>query len=87
MSLIGSWKDKVLGILEKPKDYLYKVAIRKALVRAGMALAAILGAKSINDYGIAISVDPDALAAGLMGLLEMARNYLKQKYPKSGVLL
>lgn len=80
-------KDAILGLLAKPKDYLYRVALKKAVLRGIQALVAILASRHLDSFGVTVQVDPDAAAVAIMAAIEAGRNWLKQKYPKVGAVL
>jgi len=63
-----------MGKLQK---WLWSVALKKGLKRGVQAVLAIIGMERIATYGV--SVDPVVMTAGVYALLEVARNYLKNK--------
>ncbi|MBI3296666.1 MAG: hypothetical protein HYZ75_00775 [Elusimicrobia bacterium] len=60
-----------------------KVAARKAAVAAAKAAVAYAAAKSpaAAQWGLTLHLDPDVLAAAIVGGLEVVRNFIKMKYP------
>ena len=76
-----------MSVIDGVKEWLFRKALKKGVVRAGVYLAsyivAILGRLGLEQYGIAIEIDPRVLEASITGALvaglEMFRNYLKVK--------
>ena len=67
-------------------NWLLSIALRKGLVRAAQAVAAVLAAQvghpQLAKLGISVAVDPNAMAAALVLGSEVVRSWLKMKYPK-----
>lgn len=67
-----------MGLLDGAKDFLFRIALRKAALKVIQLLVARLAALKLSQYGV--SLDPDAMTVALVGALEALRNYLKQKH-------
>ena len=84
-----------MGIIDNAKKWLFSIALKKGLLRVAQAAAAfVVGQASspsveraLGGAGISVSVDPNALAAFLVGASEVARNWLKVKVPALGKFL
>lgn len=67
MSAIGEW--------------IWQKAIVKGVSIAVRAGVAWFMATTIDDK-FGISINPEALTLGILGLMEVGRNFLKMKFPK-----
>ena len=63
-------------------EWLIDRAIKKAAITMAQAITAIVLAKSqiLKSAGISMSVDPNALSVALIGLSEIVRHYMKQRF-------
>lgn len=68
-----------MDILAPVKTWLLTVALKKAAVSLGQAVASYAAGHAI---GGAVSVDPDKLAAMILAGSEIVRNFLKTKCPR-----
>jgi len=69
------------------KKWLFKKAVKKAIITIATYLAAVFSAKKIILTGTINgqefnSTNAECLTAFLIGIYEMVRNWLKIKYPK-----
>lgn len=84
-----------MGLVDNVKNWIIGIAVKKALqnlVKVGVSFITSVGVVSLlNQYGINIEVNQTALEGGLTaliaGLLEMARNFIKIKFPAIGKYL
>lgn len=75
------------NIKEKVKEWLFKVALKKAIVRLAQLIVSFAIAKGIAFKavigGIAIDLsNVDIMTAALFSISEILRNFLKVKFPK-----
>lgn len=64
-------------MLDSVRQWLWSVALRKALLRAAQAAASWAVAQQAG-----VSVDPDKLAAVVFAGSEFARNWVKHRWPR-----
>lgn len=76
MKMIESFKEK-LG------SWLFGVALKKGAMRVVQLIISWVGSQNLSQYGVAIGFDEErfflAVLGGLTLLIEVARNFLKQK--------
>ena len=64
-------------------NWLWTVALKKAVARGVQAVIAILGSVTVvnflNSIGVTIMIDPTLASAATYGVLEYLRNWLKNK--------
>ena len=62
-------------------EWLWTKALQSASKRAVQAAIAIIGQAKIqallNTYGVSVTIDPTLASAGVYGLLEILRSWLK----------
>jgi NADH/NAD ratio-sensing transcriptional regulator Rex len=75
MSIINDIENKV-------KEWLFTIAVKKAIVRVAQLIISFFAAKGITFIYNGAPVNVDTLTAILMGLFEILRNFLKVKFPK-----
>ena len=70
-------------IEDKAREWLFSKAAKKAAITLGQGAAAYLAAKHgvLDHFGLSFSGDPATVAGGLLWASEIARNWLKFKYP------
>jgi len=61
----------------KISNWLWSVAIKKGVKRGVQAALSILGAERLATFGV--TIDPILASAAVYGILEVLRNYLKNK--------
>lgn len=71
--------------IEEVKNWLWAVALKKAIGRGIQLVIAWVVALGLNNYGVII--EPEKLTVALMMGLEMLRNWLKIKFPALGKVL
>lgn len=75
-----------MGVFDGAKDWLLKVALKKAIKRVlpgilGLVLVFVKKANGVvGDAGLSISVDDAALASFIAGLVTVIQNYIKVKF-------
>lgn len=75
-----------MSIIDDAKTWLFKIAIKKAIVRIATVIVAYASAHGIkiifnyNGYDID-TTNIDKMTLALTGLYEIIRNYLKTKFP------
>lgn len=67
-----------MNLLDPLKEWLFSKAIKKAVITVAQAVASYAIGHQLEGWGISFNVDPNALAAALLGASEIARNWLKQ---------
>ncbi len=64
------------------KKWLFSIAVKKGVKKFAQVAIAWVASVPFADYGISVSVEEGAFVAALTGVVEIARNFLKVKYPK-----
>lgn len=63
----------------KAVGFIWAIALKKGLKKVAQMIAAYIVTLPLAKYGVTVSIEEAALYAGLVGLSEVARNWLKQK--------
>jgi len=77
----------ISDVKNKTKEWLFTVAIKKAVVKLAQLIVAFAVAKGITFSavigGIAIDLsNVNVMTAAIFSILEIVRNFLKIKFPK-----
>ena len=75
MSIVNDVENKI-------KEWIFTIAVKKAIVRIAQLIISFFAAKGITFVYNGAPVDVNSLTAILMGLFEILRNFLKVKFPK-----
>jgi NADH/NAD ratio-sensing transcriptional regulator Rex len=75
MSIVNDVENKV-------KEWIFTIAVKKAIVRVAQLIISFFAAKGITFVYNGAPVDVNSLTAILMGLFEILRNFLKVKFSK-----
>lgn len=72
-----------MGIIADAEDWLLHVALKKVAIHvAGLAASYLAAHSGLGDkVGVSISVNPDALTAGIYGGFVFAHDWLKMHAP------
>ena len=73
------------GLKDKATKWLLSVALKKGAVKLAQVLIAYMATLPLETYGISVQFHEAAVVAGIAGLLEIARNWLKHKAGISGI--
>jgi len=84
-----------MSIIDSAKEWLFGIALKKSALKVAHVAAAWIIAQAsapsvqqaLGGAGVSVSVDPVELAAFLVGLTEIARNWVKVKIPSLAKLL
>jgi hypothetical protein len=71
----------IQNIENKTKEWLFTIALKKAITRIAQLIISYLSAKGLTIIYNGNPVDINTLTTLLMGLFEILRNYLKTKFP------
>jgi hypothetical protein len=71
----------IQNLENKTKEWLFTIALKKAITRIAQLIISYLSAKGITIVYNNNPIDVNTLTTLLMGLFEIIRNYLKTKYP------
>jgi uncharacterized membrane protein len=75
MSIINDVENKV-------KEWIFTIAIKKAIVRIAQLIISYLTARGITIVYNGVPIDVNTLTTILLGVFEIIRNFLKTKFPK-----
>jgi uncharacterized membrane protein len=70
------------NVENKIKEWIFTIAIKKAIVRIAQLIISYFTAKGITIVYNGAPLDVNTLTTILMGLFEIIRNFLKTKFPK-----
>lgn len=78
-----------MAILDPVKEWLFRIALSKAIKRVVQLVVAFSLAHLADPakYGLTVAIDPEKLTAVIYGGIEVARNYLKHRFPSTAPYL
>ena len=71
----------IQNLENKTKEWLFTIALKKAITRIAQLIISYFSAKGITIVYNKNPIDVNTLTTLLMGLFEIIRNYLKTKFP------
>jgi len=70
------------NVKEKVKEWLFTVALKKAVKKMAQLILSYLSAKGLTIVLNGSPLDVETLTVIILGVLEVIRNFLKIKFPK-----
>ena len=74
-----------MGIKDKVASFLWGLMFKKGAKAGAKAVAAYLLSLPLEQYGISLDINQAAFIAAAVAIMEMGRNYLKQRWGVRGL--
>jgi len=78
MGVIGKIKNKAA-------EFLWSIAMKKGAKKIAQVLIAWVSSLPLESYGVNVSFQEAAVVAAIAGMIEVLRNYMKQKMGVKGI--
>lgn len=68
-----------MSLFGQVEQWLFSVALKKVTARVAVFVAAKLAAVKLESYGVAVSINPDMFAAGILAGAHWVLDWAKTK--------